>query len=65
MASLKDDPKVQALIAKAVAASKKESDKALKDEIKRIKSNLAGIEYPEGLTGKQKAAIKAGIKAAV
>ncbi len=44
---------------KAVAAAVKAGEKALKDEQKRLQKALAGIEYPDGMTGKQKAAVKA------
>lgn len=58
MAKLKEDPAVQALLEKAVAA-------ALKTERARVKKALAGPWLPEGTTARAGAAIKQAVKEAI
>lgn len=52
------DPKVQAMIDKAVAA-------AVKEERKRVAAGVKAIELPEGTTARAGAEIKRALKAAV
>lgn len=58
MASLKNDPAVQALI-------EKEAAKAVKGERARVSKALASMELPEGTTARAGAEIKRAVKTAV